>query len=276
MRDESAYPPRVAIVTLLTDFGDTDTYVGQMKGAILAISPSATLVDLTHCVPPQDIRTGAFLLWTAVEAFPPGSIHLAVVDPGVGSERRAVAAQSARGDFFVGPDNGLLAPGLERLGGTTVVIELSNSKFWGPRSSKTFHGRDVFGPIAAHLVRGVPLSELGTAISDLRRPFSLPRPSAAGSTIRGEILHVDRFGTLVTNLPGDSVAEEFSLAIKGRIIGGQRHGHFESVSGGSLVALVGSAGLIEIALRNGSAAVELQAAPGDHLIAEPLATTPRR
>jgi S-adenosylmethionine hydrolase len=265
----SAYALRVAIVTLLTDFGDADTYVGQMKGAILAISPTATLVDLTHSVAPQDIRSGAFLLWTAVEAFPAGSIHLAVVDPGVGSERRAVAAQSARGDLFVGPDNGLLVLGLERLGGMRVGVELSNSRFWGPRSSKTFHGRDVFGPVAGYLVRGVQLSELGPRIYELRHAFSLPRPIAAGSILRGEVLHVDRFGTLVTNLPGDTVAAEFSLTIKGRRVAGHRQARFESVPEKSLIAFVGSTGLIEIAIRNGSAAFELHAAPGEHVAAEP-------
>src|SRR3954470_12431385 len=117
------------IVTLLTDFGLADSYVGQMKGALLSIAPAVTLVDLTHAVPPQDVRAGAFLLWTAVEAFPPGTVHLAVVDPGVGSRRRAVAVRSGRGDVLVGPDNGLLLPALEQLGGLSAAVELTDSTY---------------------------------------------------------------------------------------------------------------------------------------------------
>src|SRR3954447_13825890 len=134
------------LVSLLTDFGTTDTYVGQMKAAILRVAPAATLVDLTHAVPAQDVQAGAFLLWTAVEAFPPGSLHLAVVDPGVGSRRRAVAVRSRRGDVLVGPDNGLLLPALEQLGGLGAAVELTESAYWGPLRSSTFHGRDLFAP----------------------------------------------------------------------------------------------------------------------------------
>jgi S-adenosylmethionine hydrolase len=260
----------VAIVTLLTDFGEADTYVGQMKGAILVISPSATLVDLTHAVPAQNVRAGAFLLWTAVDVFPPGSIHLAVVDPGVGSARRAIAGKCARGDLFVGPDNGLLAPALDRLGGPTALVEVSNSKFWRPRASKTFHGRDVFGPVAAHLAEGTELDELGPSLSDLQRPFTICPPRATGAAFQGEIIHEDRFGTLITNLPGDLLPGDFALTVKGRRIVGGRQTHFASVAEGALVGLIGSAGLIEIALRNGSAAAALGATIGERVSAEPL------
>ena len=143
-----------ALITLLTDFGLDDTYVGQMKGAILAVAPSVTLVDLTHAVAPQDVFAGAFLLWSAVEPFPSGTIHVAVVDPGVGSARRAVALRSNRGDIFVGPDNGLLWPAVERLGGCELATELSEPRFWRPSPSSTFHGRDLFAPVAAMLARG--------------------------------------------------------------------------------------------------------------------------
>src|SRR5438128_1821721 len=129
------------VITLLTDFGLADTYVAQMKGAILTVAPSATLVDLTHAVPPQDVRAGAFFLWSAVEAFPAGSIHVAVVDPGVGSERRAIALRSTRADIFVGPDNGLLLLAVDRLGGCAQAIELTDPRFWRRRSLAPAAGR---------------------------------------------------------------------------------------------------------------------------------------
>ena len=162
------------IVSLLSDFGLADTYVGQMKAAVLSVAPEATLVDLTHAVAPQDVFGGAFQLWAAVEVFPAGSVHLAVVDPGVGSERRAVAALSGRGDYFVGPDNGLLVPALERLGGCVRAVELTErSLLAAPSPSATFHGRDIFGPVAGHLAAGVPLERLGPPDRASTRPFEL-------------------------------------------------------------------------------------------------------
>lgn len=262
----------MTIVTLLTDYGATDTYVGQVKGAVLAISPSVTLVDLTHSVPAQNVRAGAFLLWTGVEAFPPGSIHLAVVDPGVGTARRAIAARCARGDYFVGPDNGLLPAAIHRLGGLADAVELTRSKYWTPRLYGTFHGRDLFAPVAGHLARGVSLRELGEPIADLQGPLSLPQPSQQGDSLRGEILHVDSFGTLVTNFRGEQIAYEFALTIRGRRIVGRRDAVFESVAEGTLIGLVGSAGLVEIALRNGSAATELGAGVGEPVLAQPPAS----
>ena len=167
----------MALITLLTDFGTQDTYVGQVKGAILSVAPSASLVDLTHAVPPQDVPAGAFFLWCAVEAFAAGSIHLAVVDPGVGSNRRGIAVRAARGDYFVGPDNGLLIPAVDHLGGRTEAVELTNREFWRPQPTSTFHGRDVFGPIAGHLANGIPLTQLGRFITNPIH-LSLPVPQA--------------------------------------------------------------------------------------------------
>ena len=258
-------------VTLLTDYGLADTYVGQLKGAILSICPTAKLIDLTHLVPPQDVRTGAFLLWTAAEAFPPGSIHLAVVDPGVGTCRRAVAAQCARGDVFVGPDNGLLSPALDRLGGASCVVELTNSRFWRAAVSVTFHGRDIFGPVAAHLAQGAPLTQLGSILKHLQRPFAIPLPRRTPKEIEGEILHVDGFGTLVTNIPGEQVSAAFTLELKGQRIQGRQGAPFESVPRGSPLAIVGSQGLVEIAIREGNAATALGARVGDFVAARPPA-----
>jgi S-adenosyl-L-methionine hydrolase (adenosine-forming) len=253
----------MTVITLLTDFGVADTYVGQMKGAILAVAESATLVDLTHAVPPQDVQAGAFLLWSAVEAYPAGTIHVAVVDPGVGSERRPIAIRSARGDVIVGPDNGLLWPAVDRLGGCAHPVELNESRFWRPDSSSTFHGRDLFGPVAGHLARGVPLEQVGRAIGDPRQ-LSLPVPRG----YEGEVLHVDTYGNLITNLPAASLPEHFEVRIGPRRV--PRATHYAAVAPGALLALVGSAGLLEISARNAGAAAITGARRGTPVTVEPL------
>ena len=234
-------------ITLLTDFGLSDTYVGQVKGSILAIAPGATIVDLTHAVPPQDVLAGAFLLWSAVEVFPPGTVHVAVVDPGVGSLRRAIALATARGDTLVGPDNGLLVPAAERLGGVHRAVELSRSRFWRATPSATFHGRDIFGPVAAHLSAGVPLDELGPPIDDVFR-LALPAPVGA----RGEVIHVDVYGNLVTNFAGVDLPRGFQVVLGDRTV--PAAAYYAAVKPGELVAVVGSSGLLEVSVRDGSAA----------------------
>jgi S-adenosylmethionine hydrolase len=237
----------VTLITLLTDFGLADTYVGQIKGAILAIAPSATIVDLTHAVPPQDVFAGAFLLWSAVEVFPPGTIHVAVVDPGVGSSRRGVAIGSRRGDTFVGPDNGLLIPASERLGGLRQAIELNPREYWRDTLSSTFHGRDVFGPVAGHLASGLPLERLGVPIMELTE-LELPQPHG----LEGEVIHIDTYGNLITNLPAESVPPRFEVHVNGRVASGAAY--YAAVQPGELLALVGSAGLLEVSARDASAA----------------------
>jgi S-adenosylmethionine hydrolase len=260
----------VAIVTFLSDFGHSDTYVGQVKGAILAIDSSATIVDLTHAVPPQDVRAGAFLLWTAVDSYSKGTVHLAVVDPGVGSPRRAIAVRSRRGDLFVGPDNGVLALAVQKLGGAHEAVELSQPRFWGPRRSNTFQGRDLFGPVAAHLAAGISIRELGSSARDLKGPFDFLATEVMGEAMQGEIIHVDGFGTLVTNIAGERLAHDFEATVRGRSILGRQGGHFALVPSGELIALTGSAGLIEVAVRDGSAAARLGASVGDPVRAGPL------
>jgi S-adenosyl-L-methionine hydrolase (adenosine-forming) len=253
----------VVVITLLTDFGLADTYVGQVKGAVLTIAPQATLVDLTHAVPPQDIGAGAFLLWSAVEAFPTGSVHLAVVDPGVGSVRRAVAIRSRRGDVFVGPDNGLLLPAVTRLGGADRAVELAEQRYWRPNPSWTFHGRDIFGPVAAHLANGVPLEAIGHTISDLQQlAFSEPHG------LVGEVIHVDAFGNLVTNLPAERLPARFRLTIRGQTVDAAPN--YQAVPAGELLALVGSAGLLEISARDASAASLTGATRGTPVSLQPL------
>ena len=232
------------IVTLLTDFGLSDTYVGQVKGALLAVAPEAIVVDLTHEVPAQDIRTGAFQLWAAAPTFPPGTVHLAVVDPGVGSRRRAIAARAHRGDLFVGPDNGLLGPAIDRLGGLAVAVELREPRYWRTEISGTFHGRDVFAPVAAHLRRGVALEALGAKLSTLDRSIVFPEPQRQRQQLVGEVLHVDAYGNLITNLPASLLPPRFEVGVGTRRI--QRATSYAAVEKGALLALVGSSGLLEI------------------------------
>jgi S-adenosyl-L-methionine hydrolase (adenosine-forming) len=251
------------LVTILSDFGLRDTYVGQMKAALLAVAPMARVVDLTHAVPAQDVVTGAFLLWAAVDALPAGSVHLAVVDPGVGSARRAVAARARRGDLFVGPDNGLLLPALERLGGPTLAVELSESAYWRRGTpSTTFHGRDIFAPVAGHLASGVALERLGPPV-DLLRPFELPQPHG----LEGEVVYVDGYGNLVTNLPATSLPERYVVLVGERTI--ERQPHYQAVPAGDLLALVGSSGLLEISVRDGSAAEHTGATRGTRINVQP-------
>jgi S-adenosyl-L-methionine hydrolase (adenosine-forming) len=258
------------IVTLLSDFGLADTYVGQVKGAVLRVAPGVALVDLTHAVPPQDVRAGAFLLWTAVEAFPAGTLHLAVVDPGVGSARRAIAARAARGDHLVGPDNGLLVPALERLGGVVAAVELTEPAYWGGRASATFHGRDIFGPVVGHLAAGVPLARLGPPVAELSRPFALPAWRRDGARLVGEVLHVDGYGNLVTSIPAGVLPPRFRVRTGRHAIADAPHPHYQAVPAGCLLALVGSAGLLEVAAREASAAAITGAGRGHPVAVDPL------
>lgn len=257
------------IVTLLTDFGLVDTYVGQVKGAILAVAPAVALVDLTHAVPPRDVRAGAFLLWTAVASFPAGSIHLAVVDPGVGTSRRALAVRTARGDLLVGPDNGLLVLAAERLGGVSAAVELTEPAFWRPSPSATFHGRDILGPVAGHLAAGVPLDRLGRPGHELARPFPFPVPRREGQRLVGAVLHVDRYGNVLTSLPAAILPDQYRVTIRGRTIGDAPHPHYQAVEPGQLLALIGSAGLLEVSARDASAAAVLGVRCDDPVLVDP-------
>jgi S-adenosyl-L-methionine hydrolase (adenosine-forming) len=239
--------PGVTLITLLTDFGLNDTYVGQLKGAILSVAPSAVLVDLTHGVEAQDVLGGAFLLWSSVEVFPPGSIHVAVVDPGVGSPRRAIAARTVRAHVFVGPDNGVLFPAIDRLGGVAHAVELTDTRFWRAAPSGTFHGRDIFGPVAGHLAGGVSLEQLGPPIDHLAH-LRWPEPRG----LEGEVIYVDTYGNLVTNLPASALPARYAVRVNDQVVPAAQY--YAAVEPGKLLALVGSAGLLEISARDASAA----------------------
>jgi S-adenosyl-L-methionine hydrolase (adenosine-forming) len=240
---------RMPIVTLLTDFGSSDSYVAEMKGVLLGRCPAAMLVDVTHSVPPGDIRSGAYLLGRAWHRFPPETVHLAVVDPGVGTARAALALR-AHGQWFVGPDNGLFTPVLRDAAVEIVTLPTPAG------AAPTFHGRDLFAPAAAALACGTPLSALGEPLATMPARLSYSYPHYEGKAVVGEIVYVDRFGTLVTNLTTELVPPYAVLEADDLDIGPLRR-TFGDVPTGGLLAYVGSGGVIEIAVRDGSAARRL-------------------
>ena len=253
-------PRPCGVVTLLTDFGLDDAYVGAVKGVVLGINPRARLVDLTHAVPPQDVRRAALLLEGAWRFFPRGTVHLAVVDPGVGGARRPIAV-AAGGHYFVGPDNGLLGFCFDLPGARGVV--LTAARYHRPPVSRTFHGRDVFAPVAAHCSRGVRLSAFGPP---LRHPVHLARsePRHRGRRVVGEVLLVDRFGNLLTSLRGRDLpgpADRGILRVAGARIRGLA-GTYAERPRGALGAVIDSSGRVEVFVREGSARRRLGAGAG--------------
>ncbi len=243
-------------LTITTDFGNLNGFVGTMKGVIWGIAPDANIADISHEIPAQDIRTGAIALWRASAFFPAGSVHIAVIDPGVGTKRRAIAAKLGN-QYYVLPDNGLITPMLEdaeAAGQEVRIVHLDNAEYWLPRVYTTFHGRDVFAPVGAHLAAGVPLEALGTPISDpVRLPLPKPLPTEEG--FEASILVVDVFGNCTTNLRVSDVPdlEQITIFTAGQEIHGvlPSYGHAKV---GELVAVTDSEGFIEIAVVNGSAA----------------------
>ncbi|MBI2537081.1 MAG: SAM-dependent chlorinase/fluorinase [Gemmatimonadetes bacterium] len=239
------------IVTLLTDFGLADSYVAEMKAAILSEGTDIRLVDISHQVPPGDIRAAQYLLGRAWGRFPVGTVHVVVVDPGVGSARRAIAVHH-QGHFFTGPDNGVLTPVLH----DAEVVELRI-----PRdASPTFQGRDVFAPAAARLAEGERLAGLGPSLSHPVR-LPVPTPRRENGVVEGEVIYVDRFGTLIANIPGDWVRGAKGIEVAGKPVGAP-HRTFADVQSGAFVGFIGSDGLLEIAVRDGSAATKLGAGVG--------------
>jgi S-adenosyl-L-methionine hydrolase (adenosine-forming) len=242
----------VAGISLITDFGHRDWFVGAMKGVIGGINPRATVIDVTHEIPSGDVRAGAFALKVSYHYFPKGTIHVAIVDPGVGSKRQAIAVRTSN-YFFVGPDNGVLSWVL----GREKILEiraLENAKYFLHPVSKTFHGRDIFAPVAARLSQGVPLKNFGSlAKGFVKLPW--PKPVSSADRIEGEIVYVDRFGNAITNIESNS-RRDAVVFIKSRKV--CRVGEFyQSVPPGKPVAIAGSSGLLEIAINGGNAAEKL-------------------
>lgn len=264
----------VAVVTLTTDFGLRDSYVAEMKGAILGIARDVQLVDITHDVAAHDVTEAALALEAAVPYFPPGTIHVAVVDPGVGTARRGVVLES-RGHRFVGPDNGLFTPFVTD---GARAFELRAPQYRLPDVSRTFHGRDVFGPAAGHLARGVPVEAFGPPITD---PVTLrwPVPSAVGGGLVGEVVHVDRFGNLVTSIPASAVSGQggsFTVRVAAQWL--PMVETYADLPRGQAGALVGSRSRLEVAVREGSAARLLGARRGTavYLARDRRATSTRK
>jgi S-adenosylmethionine hydrolase len=250
----------MAIITLTTDFGLADGYVGIMKGVILGIARGVHLVDLSHDIPPQEVREAIYLIEGAAPYFPDGAIHLVVVDPGVGSERRPLVVQTGRA-YYVGPDNGLFTRPLAEPG--VQVWELDRPEFWQPQVSSTFHGRDIFAPVAAHLANGVPPAEMGRAIANPVRLAVAGPARARDGAICGQVVHVDRFGNLITDVPASWVAGGgWQCRIAGETIMGLS-GTYAAAGPGALLALIGSGGTLEIAERNGNAARRLGVKAGE-------------
>lgn len=255
----------MTIITLTTDFGDKDGFVGVLKGVIWGICPTAQIADITHNIAPQNILEGALVLSRALPFFPPGTVHLAVVDPGVGTKRRPVAARL--GDhFFVGPDNGLFTPMIVEAQSQDRIAEfihLNNPEFWLPNVSPTFHGRDIFAPVAAHLAQGILFSDLGTSFNHPTL-LDLPRPVRTQNGWTSHVTIIDAFGNVTTDLPANQISHgaEVVFTLHGRSISGvvDSYGWRKN---GELIALVDSGGFIELAVVNGSAARELGVKVGD-------------
>jgi S-adenosylmethionine hydrolase len=267
------------VITLTTDFGTADAYVASMKGVILSLNPKAVIVDISHAIEPQNVLQAAFILSTAYPYFPKGTIHLAVVDPGVGSQRKAIILKTPAA-FFVAPDNGILSYVIDEHGKTPgkparhipsvadqrklppglEAVAITNPEYWHHPVSSTFHGRDIFAPVAAHLSLGVSLHKFGDSMSQVH-VFNIPRPykNAQGDLI-GRVLHVDSFGNLITNIRSNYLpAEKVTIAI-----GKQRINGISQFYAGTkgLAAITGSSGYLEISLTNGSAAAFVGAKVG--------------
>ncbi len=270
-------PNSPPIITLTTDFGWRDHYVGAVKGVILGICRNASIVDLSHHVPAQDVVHGSFVIGEAHRSYPNDTVHLCVVDPGVGTDRRPVALTTPFGSF-VAPDNGILTrvlgalrdergsapsplnPGLAPVPEGCRAYVLSEQSFWRHPVSNTFHGRDVFGPVAAHLARGVEPAALGSP-TDFLTVMPGPSPRILPGSIEGAVIYVDSFGNLVTSITGESVGTRpLVLSVAGRRIKGPARTFADSEG---LIALVGSFGYLEVALSGGSAARELGIEAGD-------------
>jgi len=269
-----------AIITLTTDFGLSDAYVAAMKGVILGINPEAKLVDICHTIKPQNIPQAAFVLSTAYQFFPQRTIHLVVVDPGVGTERRAIILRTPSADF-VAPDNGVLSyviressvkpvadidnlqqrelePGLE-------AVAITKSQFWRPQVSPTFHGRDIFAPVAALLSLGFPPIDFGETITSLTMlPLPQPHRRPDGS-LAGHVLHIDNFGNLITNIKSSDLLptkQPITIEVGNQLIHGLSHTYAE---GKGLLALIGSSGYLEVSLKGGSASAFLDAEVGSEI-----------
>lgn len=241
------------IITLTTDFGLQDYYVSAMKAVILGIAPDVRLVDISHEIPSQDIMAGSWVIKNSAMLFPPDTVHVVVVDPGVGTDRNAIALR-IEDQYFIGPDNGIFSILTEQK--EYEAVRLSNPDYWGSQTSSTFHGRDIFAPVAAHLSQGIPLEDLGEPINKLVT-YRWAQPIADKDGLQGWIIHIDKFGNLITNLSADLIEEAIgNRKVKiyvGNTILDEIVSTFGSVLEGEPVAFIGSSGMLEIGINKGNA-----------------------
>ena len=244
------------IITLITDYGTRDQYVGALKGVILSIAPSVRVVDITHDIEPHNVLHGAFVLWQIHPWYPRGTIHLVVVDPGVGSDRRIILGRYG-GQYVIAPDNGLVTL-IHREMPVEAVYVVENRRYFLPHLSTTFHGRDIMAPVAAHLANGLDPRKCGRGTDRLEILPVAHRAEVDGGVVRGSVLYADRFGTLITNINEDQLPVSrvgpctFDVLVNGANIGPVRSAFFD-VAQGEPVALIGSSGMLEIAINRGSA-----------------------
>lgn len=254
------------IITLLTDFGDV--YPAFMKGVILGIDPAANIVDISHSIPRHDISAGAFVLMSCARYFPSGTVHIAVVDPGVGTKRRAIAARAESRHYgvhyFIGPDNGLLIPAARSMG-EPEVFEITNRKLFNPEVSSTFHGRDIFAPVGAHISKGMGISGVGERISDFAG-LDFGIGIRKGKKLEGRVIFIDDFGNIVTNIPSGLVdlQPDDMVEIEEKQVPFQRS--YGSCEEGEPLILIGSHGFLEIAVNKGNAADFFNKKPGDLIL----------
>lgn len=253
------------IVALLTDYGLQDAYAGILKGSLLSVNPAARIVDLTHDIPPQDIREGGRVLSAARPYFPTGTVFVAVVDPGVGTDRAILGVETDR-HYFIAPDNGILGF-LDRGGTIRRIVRVTESRYFLKPVSRTFHGRDIFAPVAGHLSKGVDLGRFGPGIGRITTSeASAPRVSTAGA-VNGEVVSIDRYGNLITNIPGDLLRDSRDIRITvGRRIVRALSGSYADAKKGELLALVGSTGHLEISVNQGSARSAAKIQRGDRVL----------
>jgi S-adenosylmethionine hydrolase len=259
----------VSIITLLSDFGLKDPYVAEMKAVILSIHPQTRIVDITHEIEKFNIRMGAFVLASATPYFPAGTIHVAVVDPGVGTKRRPIIVETKH-SYYVGPDNGLLMLAVQKEG-TGHVYHVNNPRYMLPRVSRTFHGRDIFAPVAAHLAKGNPPSEFGQEIQDYAFP-GFAKPHVRKSELFGEVLHIDDFGNVISNISAKDLEkigmyEGRSLRVKleDKTLTLKLCSAYGEVPARTPLAIIGSSDFLEVSINQGSASRTFKAKIGDSL-----------
>lgn len=263
---QAAGGPPMRIITLTTDFGESDHYIACMKGVILQQAPSARIIDVTHVIQPHDVVHGAFVLRQVFDHFPEDTIHVAVVDPGVGAARRLLAVRY-EGQTVLAPDNGLISL-IHRDFAMEELRAIENTRLFRQEISATFHGRDVLAPVAGHLAQGMPLQDVGPIVDKLEI-LNLERPtSLANGGIEGQVLYVDRFGNLISNISqmdletaAQGMARRFNVHV-GPLRVGPLRSTYADVAPGEIVAVIGSTGMVEVAINQGNAAAQLRAAPG--------------